>query len=338
MTDPNGLTSGTEEEQAARLLIDSPVQVRLSSTDVWEPQNYDERFRGRVTLREAFEKSLNVPTVKLTQQIGLGRVVSTTEKFEFAKDLDPIPALPLGVADVSVAELTAAYTAFPNLGIRVEPFLLSEVRDRHDEVLFKHERQEKRVCEEAPAYVMHSLLRGVVRRGTASRLRRYGLGYVAGKTGTTNDYRDAWFVGYTADMVTTVWVGFDRGAPLRLSSAEAAIPVWGNYMSAIPHSKKEPEPPDGVTFKSIDPETGMVWAEGCPGPLREVFLDGTAPARQCPRGVIGRIVRRVLFDDETFDEPAAITFEKFRRWANEADRNRQAVEGWFERLQRWFRD
>ncbi len=322
----------------ATLLLDSPVQVRLGNDEVWEPQNYDEKFRGRVTLREAFEKSLNVPTVRLTQEIGLRRVVRTTEKFEFAKRLEPIPALPLGVADVTVRELTAAYTAFPNLGIRVEPFLLTSIRGREGKVLFASKRDEKRVCDAAPAYVMHSLLRGVVRRGTASRLKRYGLNYVAGKTGTTNDYRDAWFVGYTADMVTTVWVGFDRGSPLRLSSAEAAIPVWGNYMSSIPHSKKEPEAPADIVFRNIDPETGMVWAEGCPGPVRDVFLEGTAPTRTCPRGIIGRIVRKVLFDSENFDEPAAITFDKFRRWANDVDRNRQNVEGFFERMRRLFGD
>jgi 1A family penicillin-binding protein len=320
----------------ATLLLDSPIQVRLGNDEVWEPQNYDEKFRGRVTLREAFEKSLNVPTVRLTQDIGLRRVVSTTEKFEFAKRLEAIPALPLGVADVTVRELTAAYTAFPNLGIRVEPFLLTSIRAREGKVLFQHEMDSKRVCDAAPAYVMHSLLRGVVRRGTASRLKRYGLSHVAGKTGTTNDYRDAWFVGYTADMVTTVWVGFDKGAPLRLSSAEAAIPVWGQYMSAIRHSTKEPEAPAGVTFRNIDPETGMVWADGCPGPVRDVFLEGTAPTRTCPRGIIGRIVRKVFFDDESFDEPAAITLDKVRRWANEVDRNRQNVEGFFDRIRRLF--
>ncbi|HUP48514.1 MAG TPA: PBP1A family penicillin-binding protein [Thermoanaerobaculia bacterium] len=322
----------------ASLLLDSPLTVRLGGDDTWEPQNYDEKFRGRVTLREAFEKSLNVPAVRLTQEVGLGRVAGTAEKFEFAGRIDPIPALALGVAEVTVRELTAAYTAFPTLGVRVEPYLLTEIRDRRDAVLFRHKAREKRVCDAAPAYVMHSLLRGVVRRGTGSRLKRYGLDHAAGKTGTTSDYRDAWFVGYTADLVTTVWVGFDRGAPLRLSSAEAAIPIWGQYMSAVPHSKSEPEAPAGVTFRNIDPETGMVWAEGCPGPVRDVFLEGTAPTRTCPRGIIGRIVRRVLFDAEHFDEPPAITFEKFRRWADEVDRNRKAVEGWLDRMRRWFDD
>ena len=320
----------------ASLLLDAPLKVELSDNETWEPQNYDESFRGRVTLRESFEHSLNVPTVRMTQDVGLRRVVSTAKKFGF-DDVQTIPALPLGVIEVTMRELTAAYTPFPTLGERVEPFLLRRVQDRRGKVLYEHETKKKRVIDAPSAYVVHTLLRGVVRRGTATRLKRYGLGYVAGKTGTTNDYRDAWFVGYTADVVTTVWVGFDRGEPLRLSSSEAAIPVWGAYMSAVPHKPANPDPPRGVTFRDIDPESGMLWSNGCPGPIREVFLDGTAPTRHCPTGIFGRIVRRVLFDEEHFDEPPAITFEKFRRWANDVDRNRQQVEGVIERLRRWFR-
>ncbi|HET7711210.1 MAG TPA: PBP1A family penicillin-binding protein, partial [Thermoanaerobaculia bacterium] len=320
----------------ATLLLDSPVRVKVSGDEEWEPHNYDERYRGRVTVREAFEKSLNVPTVRLTQQIGLSRVVSTAEKFGFEEKMAHIPALPLGVTEVSVRELTAAYTAFPNLGVRVEPYLLREIRDRRSRRLFHHEPKPRRVAEAAPAYVVHTLLRGVVQRGTASRLKRFGLGHVAGKTGTTNDYRDAWFVGYTTDLVTTVWVGFDRGAPLRLSSAEAAIPIWGAYMSSIPLRRREPPIPPGVTVRNIDPETGMLWQEDCPGPVREVFLDGTAPTRHCPRGLLGGIVRRVFFDRDHFDEPPAITLEQFRKWANEVDRNRQEVEKTMDRLRRIF--
>ena len=327
----------SKKATTASLLLDAPVKVELSGNETWEPQNYDENFRGRVTLREAFERSLNVPTVRLTNEIGPRRVVRVARDLGIEK-VESVPAMPLGVGEVSMRELTAAYTAFPNLGERVEPFLLRRVKDRTGKVLFEREVQKKRVVDGESAYVMHTLLRGVVRRGTASRLRNYGLAYVAGKTGTTNDYRDAWFVGYTADVVTTVWVGFDRGAPLRLSSSEAAIPVWGAYMRETPHQPARPEPPPGVTFRDIDPESGMLWREGCPGPIREVFLDGTAPTRACPRGMLGRIVRRVLFDEEHFDEPPAITFEKFRRWANEADRNRQEVEGFFDRMRRRFRE
>jgi penicillin-binding protein 1B len=321
---------------AASLLVDAPLTVRLARNRTWEPRNYDERFRGRVSLREAFEKSLNVPTVRLTERIGLQRVVNTAEKFGFEEDFERIPALPLGVTEVSMRELTAAYTVFPNLGTRVEPYLIKEVRGREGGKLHEHRKKSKKVIDADSAYIMHTLLRGVVRRGTAARLKQYGLGYVAGKTGTTNDYRDAWFVGYTPDMVTTVWVGFDHGAPLRLSSAEAAIPIWGSYMNAIPHVRKEPQPPEGVTFREIDPETGMLWQEGCPGPLHEAFLDGTAPTRHCPRGLLGKIVRRVFFESDHFDEPAAITFEQFRQWANEVDRNRQEVESFVDRIRGWF--
>jgi penicillin-binding protein 1B len=321
---------------AASLLLDAPVSIDVSGNETWQPHNYDERYRGRVTVREAFEESLNVPTVRLTQLIGLKRVVSTAENFGFGEDFARIPALPLGVTEVTMRELTAAYTPFPNLGTRVEPYLVREVVDASGKRLYSHEPQTKRVAPADATYVMHTLLRGVVQRGTAARLKRYGLGYVAGKTGTTSDYRDAWFVGYTPDMVTSVWVGFDHGAPLRLSSGEAAIPIWGAYMSAIPHLRGDPKPPDGVTFRDIDPETGMLWADGCPGPLHEVFLRGTAPTHRCPRGFFGSIARRIFFDREHFDEPPAITYDQFRRWAADVDHERQDVEHGWNRLRKIF--
>jgi 1A family penicillin-binding protein len=319
----------------ATLLLDSPVKIDVSGGETWEPHNYDERYRGRVTLREAFERSLNVPTVRLTEDIGVKRVINVAQKFGFDEEFANIPALPLGVTEVTMRELTAAYTPFPNLGKRVEPFLLRDV-SRKGERLFAYEEQSKEVAPADATYIMHTLLRGVVQRGTASRLKRFGLGYVAGKTGTTNDYRDAWFVGYTPDMVTTVWLGFDHGAPLRLSSAEAAIPIWGAYMSAIPHDHGGPRPPKGVTFRDVDPDTGMLWEDGCPGPIHEVFLQGTAPTRHCPSGIFGNIVRRIFFDRDHFDEPPAITYDQFRKWAAEVDRDRKQVEGLVGRLRRFF--
>jgi len=326
----------SKKATTATLLLDAPVSVAVNGNETWQPHNYDDRYRGRVTLRESFEHSLNVPTVRLSEDVGIARVVDTAEKFGFEEHFARIPALPLGVTEVSMRELTAAYTPFPNLGIRVEPFLLREVRDRAGKTLYAHDLEQKRVADAGATYILHTLLRGVVQRGTASRLKRYGLGYVAGKTGTTNDYRDAWFVGYTSDMVTSVWVGFDHGAPLRLSSGEAAIPIWGAYMSAIPHVPGEPRAPKGVTFRDIDPETGMLWQDGCPGPIREVFLNGTAPTRRCPAGFFGNIVRHVFFDRDNFDEPPAITFEQFRKWANDVDRERQEVESAWGRLKRVF--
>lgn len=321
----------------ATLLLDEPVSIDVAGEDKpWQPHNYDQQYRGRVSLREAFERSLNVPTVRLTQQIGLSRVVDTAKAFRFEENFARIPALPLGVTEVTMRELTAAYTAFPNLGTRTEPFLVESVRDARGKLLYEHEVEKKDVAHADAVYVMHTLLRGVVMRGTAARLKRWGLGYVAGKTGTTNDYRDAWFVGYTPDMVSTVWVGFDRGSPLRLSSGEAAIPIWGAYMSAMPHLRSEPKPPAGVTFRDIDPESGMLWQDGCPGPWHEVFLEGTAPTLHCPRGIIGSIMRKIFFDKEHFDEPPAITYDQFRRWAEEVQREQRDVEGLVGRLRRIF--
>ncbi len=317
------------------LLLDEPLTL-TAANESWSPHNYDEAYRGRVSLREAFEHSLDVPAVRVSEDVGVRRVITTAHRFGFEEHFNNVPAIPLGVTEVTMRELTAAYTAFPNLGVRVEPYLLTDVRDREGKSLFARNVERSRPADEAPAYVMHSLLRGVVQRGTAARLKRFGLAYAAGKTGTTNDYRDAWFVGYTPDMVTTVWTGFDHGAPLRLSSAEAAIPIWGAYMSAIPHEHREPLPPKGVTFRDIDPETGMLWREGCPGPIHEVYLDGTAPTHACPRGIIGGIVRRVFFSREGFGDPPAITVDQFRRWATEADRDRREVEGVWDRVRRFF--
>src|SRR5260370_38494218 len=139
-------------------------------------------------------------------------------------------------------ELTAAYTPFPNLGTRVEPFLLTKVRNRNGKTIYEHDLEAKKVVNADAAYVMHTLLRGAVRRGTASRLKRWNLDYVAGKTGTTSAYRDAGFVGYTPDMGTSEWVGLDHGRPLRLSSSEVAIPICAVYMSSFPYLYPEPSP------------------------------------------------------------------------------------------------
>jgi penicillin-binding protein 1B len=324
----------TRRYTAASLLVDAPLRVELARGRNWEPHNYDEKFRGRVTVREALEESLNVPTVRMAQDLGLGRVVRTVDDFGFEGEFRRIPALPLGVSEVTVRELTAAYTAFATLGTRAEPYLVREVKDAKGAVIHRREPKREKVIDAPSAYVLHTMLRGVVRRGTASRLRRYGLGHVAGKTGTTSAYRDAWFVGYTPDVVTTVWVGFDRGSPLRLSSAEAALPIWGSYMREVKTSREELKRPDEIVVRQIDPETGYLWAEGCPGPQREYFIKGTEPKRRCPRGFFGRIARRVLFDAENFDEPPAITFDKFRRWSEEVDQGRERVDSRLEKLRR----
>ena len=316
----------------ATLIEDLPLEIDMGGGEVWVPNNYDEKFHGRVTVRTAFEHSLNIPAVRIAEETGRSEVIRTAGRFGLESDFSDVPALALGVEEVSPWELTAAYTTFPNLGTRVEPYFAARIEDRNGDVLYEHESKPIKVTDPAPAYVMHSLLRGVVERGTARRLQRYGLGYVAGKTGTTSDYRDAWFVGYTPEMVTTLWVGFDDGSPLRLSSTEAALPVWGRYMNDFEPARRTIEPPDGVTILRIDPETGYIWQSGCPGPMEEVFLPDTEPAKRCPRGLLGRYTRDLMLDPDLANEPAAITLDKFRRLSDEVEQGRRSFRRKLSRL------
>lgn len=324
------------EVSPATILLDEPLAVELDTGEIWKPANYDSRFRGKVTVREALEKSLNIPAIRLMEDIGTRDVVRTAGRVGFDGDFPPVPALPLGVVEVTMRELTAAYTIFPGLGMRAEPYLLSRVENSNGRVLYRYRtREPRRVVEPAAAYVTHSMLRGVVKRGTARRLKQFGLGYAAGKTGTTNDYRDAWFVGYTRDVVASVWVGFDDGTPLRLSSSEAALPVWGRMMRSLDLDERELPEPEGITWRKIDPVSGLLWREGCPGPFTEVFVEGTQPRRSCPRNWAGRLLEKIL--DENYDEPAAVTLEEVRELGRDLDRARRDIEGALENVRGFLR-
>jgi penicillin-binding protein 1B len=293
-------------------LSDAPLRVKLTRTETWTPRNYDERFRGPVALRVALEQSLNVPTVRLAEDVGLRRIAANLEELGFEEEFERVPSLPLGVTEVSLRELVAAYSAFPSLGNVPELHLISEVRDRRGRTIYRREPRGRRVLEAPVAWLTHDLLRGVVIRGTASRLGDEGLGHVAGKTGTTTDYRDAWFVGYTPDLVTGLWVGCDGGAPLRLSAAEAAIPLWAAYMARVDTSEEEIPPPDGIVFREIDPTNGRLWRPGCAGPVREAFLEGTEPKTDC-RGSGRTLLARARGNPE----PPEISPETWRRWSAE---------------------
>ena len=266
---------------SSTIIEDAPVRVQLASRRTWEPKNYDQQFRGPVTVREAFEKSLNVPAVKVAMQVGVARVRSVWNNVGVTGKLSETPAIALGVDVVSMRELVSAYSAFPNLGARVEPHLIEKVDAADGDNLFTYEVKRSDVIDPAVAFVLHSLMRGVVMRGTAASLNQAGLGYVAGKTGTTSNYRDAWFVGYAPDLLTAVWVGFDDGTPLRMSSGEAAVPLWAEYMKRAPHSHADLRAPGGVVVMDVDAATGRVWQPSCGPGITEVFLAGTEPREPC---------------------------------------------------------
>ena len=265
----------------ASVVQDQPFQIQLARNRTWDPRNYDGQFRGPVTVREAFEKSLNVPAVRVASDVGVDRIQEVWHQAGITGDLSNTPAIALGVDDVTMRDLVAAYSMFPNLGVRTEPHLIESVEKGEGHEMYRYEVQRAEGIDPAVAYVLHALMRGVVIRGTAAGLNQYGLDYVAGKTGTTSNYRDAWFIGYVPDLLTAVWVGFDDGTPLRMSSGEAAVPIWGSFMSRVPHKTSDIAAPQGVSIVEIEAATGLVWQPGCGPSVIEAFLAGTEPRQPC---------------------------------------------------------
>ncbi|HEX8151885.1 MAG TPA: transglycosylase domain-containing protein, partial [Thermoanaerobaculia bacterium] len=176
-----------KEITAATIVEDKPVEIQLARNDIWRPENYDERFRGRVTVRAAFEKSLNTTAVRIANDVGVGEVRDLLEDAGFEGELSNTPAVALGVDDVSMRELVGAYSAFPNLGKRTEPHLIERVETESGRRIYRFKVRPKTTLDPDVAFVVHSLMRGVVQRGTAAALSQLGLGHVAGKTGTTSD-------------------------------------------------------------------------------------------------------------------------------------------------------
>ena len=211
------------------MLADEPLEVAVPE-GVWRPVNFDGRHRGAVTLRDALEQSLNVPFARLGLEVGLVRVVETARRFGLGGALRPVPSVSLGAFEVSPLEITAAYTVFASGGLRASPRHTLAVLQPDGHVRAGQEVRRERVLEEAEAHLVVSALRGVVERGTARSLRRLGVrAPVAGKTGTTDGERDAWFIGFTPDLVVGVWVGFDGDTKLGLTGAEAALPIFAAF-------------------------------------------------------------------------------------------------------------
>lgn len=297
------------------VLLDEPLTVKLDRKHSWSPLDYDDRFRGPVTLRTALEESLNVPTVRLAQSVGLDKVVATLKKAGFAEDFPSVPSLPLGVTEVTLRELVNAYQLFPSLGERTPLHLVSEVLDKKGKGLYRFQQKRERLLDPGVAWLVNDILRGVVLHGTASRLADDGLDFVAGKTGTTSDYRDAWFIGYAPDLVTGLWLGCDGGSPLRLSAGEAAVPLWSSLMQHVRMSRNPIQPPMGIVLKEIDPDSGTIWARGCNGPITEAYLSGTEPKITCNGERVGR--REVFAKVRGDVEPGAISEEQAQRHAPE---------------------
>ena len=304
----------------ATIVQDEPITIQLASNKSWEPKNYDQQFRGPVTVREAFEKSLNVPAVRVASDVGVDRVQNVWHEAGISGELSNTPAIALGVDDITMRELVSAYTIFPNLGSRSELHLIESVEKGNGGEMYKYEVQRSPAIDPAVAYVIHALMRGVVIRGTAARLNEFGLEYAAGKTGTTSNYRDAWFVGYTPDLLTGVWVGFDDGTPLRISSGEAAVPIWAAYMTKAPHQTADIKPPDGVSVVEVEAATGRVWQPGCGPSVMEAFLTGTEPHDPCGGVYDGSQLYSIYEEPPMITDEAAAQIYPYDTSANSVER------------------
>ncbi len=270
----------------ATVVDDSPTVFFFEDKE-YTPQNYENVYMGNVTLRTALANSLNNATVKVAEMVGFDKVADMwTKKLGMGANVKGYPAVALGSFEATPLEMATAYNVLANGGLKIEPVTVLKVTDEKNQTLEQYKpAAPKRVVHEESAYLVVNMMRSVFADGTARSAR--GLGFTsdaAGKTGTTNDLRDAWFAGFTPDLLTVVWVGFDDNTPINLSGAKVALPIWVDFMKeALSGVKSTPfaVPSENVVFMDIDKETGLLATSACPKALSESFIAGTEPMERC---------------------------------------------------------
>jgi penicillin-binding protein 1B len=251
----------------------------------WSPQNFGARYLGWVGPRTALEQSLNVATVKFAERVGFETVARYARRMGMQGRLDSLPSVALGAFEATPLEVAQVYAVLANHGLRAPSLSVREVMTAEGRVLEKHHIEPEETLQPATAFLVSDFLRGVFERGTARGARRAGFHWTAaGKTGTTDEERDAWFAGYTPDLLVVVWVGYDDNRPLGLTGAQAALPIWVDFMKEINAGRpsQEFQAPPGVVEVTVDPASGEVAHAGCPARVVEVFIAGTEPNTFCP--------------------------------------------------------
>ena len=268
-------------------VVDDAPSVFFFEDKEYIPGNYEDEYNGLVTLRRALAKSLNVATVKVAEMVGYDRVARLwSEKLGIGAPIKPYPAVALGAFEATPFEMAVAYNVLANAGFKVEPVTVLRVTDEKGRVLEQHHAPvPERVVHEESAFLVTSMLRNVLNEGTAAGARALGFtADAAGKTGTTNDLRDAWFAGYTPDLLCVVWVGFDDNTPVGLSGTRAAMPIWAGFMTAALSAVKPTPfgaPAENIVFADIDKDTGLLATPSCPKVISEAFIVGTEPRERC---------------------------------------------------------
>ena len=282
------------------VILDAPVEIK-SGNDIWRPQNYGGKFYGPSTLRLGIERSRNVMTVRLAQDMGMPLVAEYAERFGVYDDLNPVLAMALGSGETTVLRMVTAYSIIANGGRKITPTLIDRIQDRFGRNIYKHDERKcdacsakawknqpepeliddrEQVLDPMTAYQITSMMEGVVQRGTATKVKAVGRP-IAGKTGTTNDEKDAWFVGFSPDLVVGVFVGYDKPRPMGKGQTGGvlAAPIFTDFMRiALKDTPpKEFQVPPGIDLIPIDGRTGLRASGSGPGVILEAFKPGTSP-------------------------------------------------------------
>ncbi len=271
----------------ADIIIDAPyVSDQNPEDEVWKPKNYKGKFFGPTLFRTALTKSRNVITVKLLKKIGVENAIQYARNMGIESDLSPDLSLALGSSGLSLMELTRAYSVFANGGMLVKPIFVKRIVDRNNQIIEENQPEVNEVISKKTSYVMTDLLRAVVQEGTGWRIKALKRP-AAGKTGTTNNLWDAWFMGYTPDLVTGVWVGYDDRKAMGKgeTGSRAASPIWLSFMSKV--LKDRPvvdfQVPEGVVFAKIDSKTGLLANSYSKKTVFQSFIEGTEPKEYSPK-------------------------------------------------------
>jgi penicillin-binding protein 1A len=273
-------------------ILDAPVRL-VSDGKAWEPRNYDNQNYGMLSMRSALAYSRNIPSVRLAAAVGHDDIATMAGAAGIKGEIRNTPMVALGITEVTPLELTAAYATFATLGWRATPRYVLAVEDENGQVLYRSDVKRERTIDPGVAYVLTDMMSDVVNSGTGAVVRQTGFSApAAGKTGTTSDGADVWFVGYTPEIVAGIWVGYDERRPLpgRATGGGVSAPIFGRMMRRIYQRRETPvgwTAPANVVTRLIDPESGLVLEDGCypnyGNPVQEVFLAEFEPETICPR-------------------------------------------------------
>ncbi len=281
----------TRTYTASDVIYDTPVEIMLPDSTIYSPKNFGDVFRGPVTLREALYRSINVVAVKVGREVGPETVAQYARRLGIETPIPRVASVAIGSADVIPMQIARAYTTFANMGVKVEPRPILRVEDVDGTVIWESRPEREEVLDRQSSWIMLSMLRDVVDRGTGTAVRRAGLSQdvpAAGKTGTTNDATDTWFVGFTPEIVTTTWVGFDEPQRLHVNAQGGldAAPVNAEVLRWYYEDRPAPEPwprPEALTRRSVDRMSGRLETQWCPADsiYTEHYLPGSEPQSPC---------------------------------------------------------